>query len=184
MWEIWVLSLGWEDTLEKGMTSYSSILAWRIPRTIESIGSQRDGYDWATFTSLHMALDCTFTTRHIQTVHCFHFGSASSFLLELFLHSSPVAYWPPTDLGSSSFSVISLCLFILFIGFSRQECWSGLRFPSPLDHILSELFTMTCPTWVAQHCMAHSFNQLDKAVIHVISLVSLLYDLSYDLRYI
>ena len=45
MWEIWVLSLGWEDTLEKGMTSHSSILAWRIPRTIESIGSQRDGHD-------------------------------------------------------------------------------------------------------------------------------------------
>ena len=36
----------------------------------------------------------------------FHFGSASSFFLELFLHSSLVAYWAPTDLGSSSFSVI------------------------------------------------------------------------------
>ena len=30
---------------------------------------------------------------------CFHFGSISSFLLELFLHSSPVAHWIPTDLG-------------------------------------------------------------------------------------
>ena len=40
------------------------------------------------------------------TGYCFIFGSASSFLLELFLHSSPVAYWVPTDLGSSSFSVI------------------------------------------------------------------------------
>ena len=38
---------------------------------------------------------------------CFHFGSASSFFLELFLHSSPVAYWAPTDLSSSSFSVTS-----------------------------------------------------------------------------
>ena len=33
------------------------------------------------------------------TGRCFHFGSASSFLLELFLHSSPVVYWAPTDLG-------------------------------------------------------------------------------------
>jgi len=41
---------------------------------------------------------------------CFHFGSISSFFLELFPHSSPVAYWAPTDLGSSSFSVISFCL--------------------------------------------------------------------------
>ena len=38
------------------------------------------------------------------TGHCFHFGSVSSFFLELFLHFSPVAYWAPTDLGSSSFS--------------------------------------------------------------------------------
>ena len=29
--ETWVLCLGWEDPLEKGMTSHSSILAWRIP---------------------------------------------------------------------------------------------------------------------------------------------------------
>ena len=73
---------------------------------------------------------------------CFYFGSVSSFFLELFLHSSPVAYWAPTNLGSSSFSVISFCFFILFMGFSRQEYWRGLPFPSPVDHVLSELSTM------------------------------------------
>ena len=31
MWETWVQSLGWEDPLEKGKTTHSSILAWRIP---------------------------------------------------------------------------------------------------------------------------------------------------------
>ena len=31
MWETWVPSLGWEDPLEKGKTTHSSILAWRIP---------------------------------------------------------------------------------------------------------------------------------------------------------
>ena len=31
MWETWVQSLGWEDPLEEGMTTHSSILAWRIP---------------------------------------------------------------------------------------------------------------------------------------------------------
>ena len=30
MWETWVRSLGWEDPLEEGMTTHSSILAWRI----------------------------------------------------------------------------------------------------------------------------------------------------------
>ena len=34
MWEAWVRSLGWEDPLEKGMATYSSILAWRIPETV------------------------------------------------------------------------------------------------------------------------------------------------------
>ena len=109
------------------------------------------------------------------TGHCFCFGSISSFFLELFLHWSPVAYWVPTDQGSSSFSVLSFRLFILFMWFSRQEYWSGLPFPSPVDHILSEPSTMTHPSWVAPHNMTHSFTELDKAVVHVIRLVSLLW---------
>ena len=36
MWETWFQSLGWEDPLEKGMATHSSILAWRIPWTEES----------------------------------------------------------------------------------------------------------------------------------------------------
>ena len=53
--------------------------------------------------------------------YCFPFGSISSFFLELFLHSSLVAYSASTSLGSSSFSVITFCLFILFTGFSSQN---------------------------------------------------------------
>ena len=34
MWETWVRSLGWEDPLEKGKATHSSILAWRTPRTV------------------------------------------------------------------------------------------------------------------------------------------------------
>ena len=70
---------------------------------------------------------------------CFCFGSIYSFFLELFLHWSPIVSWAPTDLGSSSFSVLSFCLFILFMGFSRQEYWSDLPFPSLVDHILSSI---------------------------------------------
>ena len=106
---------------------------------------------------------------------CFCFGSVSSFFLELFLHWSPVAYWAPTDLGSSSFNVLSFCLSILFMGFSRQEYWSGLTFPSPVDHVLSDISTVTCLSWVALLGVAHSFIELDKAVIHVIRLVSFLW---------
>ena len=50
MWETWVRSLGWEDSLEKEMATHSSVLAWRIPGTGEpgglpSLGSHRVGHD-------------------------------------------------------------------------------------------------------------------------------------------
>ena len=38
MWDTFVLSLGWEDPLEEGMATHSSILAWRIPWIEESDG--------------------------------------------------------------------------------------------------------------------------------------------------
>ena len=40
MWEAWVLSLGWEDPLEKGQDTHSNILTWRIPLTVQSMWSQ------------------------------------------------------------------------------------------------------------------------------------------------
>ena len=43
----WVRSPGWQDPLEKGKTTHSSVLAWRIPRTIQSMGLQRVGQDWS-----------------------------------------------------------------------------------------------------------------------------------------
>jgi len=45
MRETWVRSLVWEDPSEKGKTTYSSILAWRIPWAIQSMGSQKVGHD-------------------------------------------------------------------------------------------------------------------------------------------
>ena len=44
-WETGVQSLGWEDPLEKGKATHSSILAWRIPWTVYSTGSRRIGQD-------------------------------------------------------------------------------------------------------------------------------------------
>ena len=50
MQEVRAQSLGWEDPLEKGMATHSTILAWRIPWTeepggLQSTGSQRVGHD-------------------------------------------------------------------------------------------------------------------------------------------
>ena len=56
IWETWVQFLGWEDLLEKEMATHSSILAWKIPWTeelgrLQSIGSQRVGYDYSSVAS-------------------------------------------------------------------------------------------------------------------------------------
>ena len=68
---------------------------------------------------------------------CFWIISISSYLLQLFLWSSLVVYLTPTNLESSSFSVISFCLFILFLGFSRQVTVQlYLLQTSPLLHVL------------------------------------------------
>ena len=54
MRKTWVQSLGWEDPLEEGMATHSSILAWRIPMdrgawwAIQSMGSQRVRHNWVT----------------------------------------------------------------------------------------------------------------------------------------
>ena len=106
---------------------------------------------------------------------CFCFGSISSFFLELFLHWSLVTYWIPTWPGEFIFQCPIFLPFILFMGFSRQEYWSGFPFPSPVDHVLSELPIKTRQSWVALHSMAHNFVESYKAVVHVISLVSFLW---------
>ena len=123
------------------------------------------------------ASDFTSITSHIHNWALFllwlHLFILSGAISPLFSSSILGTYRP----GSSSFSVISFCLFILFMGFSRQKYWSGFPFHSPVlsDHILSELSTMTRLSWVALHGMAHSFIELDKAEIHVSSLVSFLW---------
>ena len=53
IWETWVRSLGWENSLKKGMATHSSILAWEIPWTeepngLQSMGSQRVRHNWVT----------------------------------------------------------------------------------------------------------------------------------------
>ena len=50
VWETWVQTLNWEDPLEKGKATHSSILAWKIPWAVWSMGSQR--VTFTLFTSL------------------------------------------------------------------------------------------------------------------------------------
>ena len=67
MWETWVQSLGWEDPLEKGMATHSSILAWRItwkeePGRLQSMG-------WQSLTRLsnfHLELESTLFSHQLE----------------------------------------------------------------------------------------------------------------------
>ena len=58
--EMWVRFLGWEDPLEEGVATHSSILAWRIPWTEEPVGYSPEG---------HTELDTTETMEHAGTQH-------------------------------------------------------------------------------------------------------------------
>ena len=101
-------------------------------------------------------------------------GSISSLFLELFLHWSSVASLAPSDLGSSSFSVLCFLPFyaVHWVLKARILKWfsipfsSGPRFVRTLHH---------GPSWGALHGMAHSFIELYKSVVHVIRLVSFMW---------
>ena len=75
--------------------------------------------------------------------------------------------WPKEEYHSIYFLHMYICMhvyacvyiYILFIGFSQQEYSGGLPSPSLVDHILLELFTLTCLFWVALHHVTHSFTE-------------------------
>ena len=102
----------------------------------------------------------TFTARHI------HSWALFLLWLSLFIPSGAISplfsskildtYWPGWFISQCHI----FCLFILFIRFLRQECWSHLPFHFPMEPIFSELFTMTHHFCVALHSMTHSFIEL------------------------
>ena len=112
-----------------------------------------------------IASDFTFITRHIHSWASFplwpsHFmlSGAISICPPLFPSSTLDTFWPVGLL----FCVISFCLFMLSMGFLWQEYWRDLPFPPLVDHVLSELSTLSRPSWVALHGMAPSFTELCK----------------------
>ena len=74
-----IQSLGREDPLENGMTIHSSILAWRIPWTeepggLQSMGLQRFGHYWATFTVFHFLSERLLQLLENQYIESPHFA--------------------------------------------------------------------------------------------------------------
>ena len=105
---------------------------------------------------------------------CFCFGSIPLFFLQLFLHWSPVACWSPTDWGSSRYSILSFCLSYCSWGSQGKKtevvCHSLLQWTT---------FCQTSPSWPVHLGWPHRawlrFIELNKAVVHVIRLASLLW---------
>ena len=89
MLETWVWSLGWEDPLEEGKATHSSIPAWRIPWIVQSVGSQRVRHYWVTFI---------FTFKDEKKIHCEYPRKShcvcNTFLISLTPESfSPTIFW-------------------------------------------------------------------------------------------
>ena len=84
MWETWVRSLVWEDPLEKAKATHSSILAWRIPWTVQSMGLQSQ---ISVNTYLEGSLHCLILIWLFQLScsQCFH-GSFHLLTSTLFVH--------------------------------------------------------------------------------------------------
>ena len=76
MQETWVQSLDWEDPLEKGMATHSSILAWRIPWT-EEPGGRVDTTEQLTHTHTHTHTHTQGTERISPKVLCDHVNKQS-----------------------------------------------------------------------------------------------------------
>ena len=64
MWDTWVLSLGWEDPLEKGNASLSGILAWTIPWTVQSMGLQRVRH----LSDCHFIVQSVSLVQHMEAI--------------------------------------------------------------------------------------------------------------------
>ena len=67
VWETWVRSLGWEDPLQEGMTTHSSILAWRIPM------NRRAWWDTAHGVAKLDMAERLNTAHHCFTPSCNHY---------------------------------------------------------------------------------------------------------------
>ena len=102
----------------------------------------------------------------------FHYQSYPQLGVVFTLASSLHSFW-------SYFSTISSSILGTYQpGEFIFQCHVFLPFHTvhaPVDHILSELSTMTCLSWVALHGMAHGFIELYKGMVPVISLVSFLW---------
>ena len=145
MQETWVQSLGWEDLLEKEKATHSSILAWRIPWTVWSMGVTKSQTQLSDFYIRlqvdHPVFPPTFRSNdNPQCVDDTHDPLLScSLLLMLNKVQNISTGWlcmlirfSHVWLSATLWTVA--CQALRSMGFSRQEYWNGLPCP-PLGNL-------------------------------------------------
>ena len=126
MWNIWVLSLGWEDPLEKGTATLSSILAWRVPWILWGC-KESDTTEWFSLTTgKGTALSKTGTLPHLpqepvgRLMRCRR-AAAAPILAASF--PGPLLPWPPSHLLPSNKPVPPLRQLLLTPpGWLQADC--------------------------------------------------------------
>ena len=127
---MWVPSMGWEDPLEKGKATHSSILAWRSPWTVSSMGSQRVGHGWATSTP-------PATTTNFPDINTIYYVSPSRNIVSILFTGVMNLIINPSHLNSSADPALPLEVSVTamlagkthMLGFHlvsfRQRPWEG-----------------------------------------------------------
>ena len=128
MWEIWALSLGWEDPLEESMATYCSSLAWRIPRDRGAWG----GYSpWGRKESD--------MTKQLSTAHTPQASAVGTILAKSWAHILGRLLWPIRceKKEKDNWSIVN----------KDQE---GLSFINDLNHLFTEFLMQYSSTalWI------------------------------------
>ena len=126
--DTWVWSLGWEDPLEKGMTTHSSILVWRIPWTedldrLQSTGWEKARHSWVTNTfilfsivavSIYIlgALIYWLSVLFLLTYSTFVYVGGNSLLSEMMVYKYPL---PPVCWLLNLLKIFFVCRRVLFL---------------------------------------------------------------------
>ena len=122
MWETWILSLSWEDPLEKGKATHSSILAWRFPWTVWSMGLKNVR---ATFTF----------TVNLQCCVSFKYTAVIQLYIYIYYFSDSFSLQVTTRYLSIQFPVLysrSLFFFFTYFIYNSVYMWRRQWHPTPV----------------------------------------------------
>ena len=119
----WVQSLGWEDSLDKGMATHFSTLAWIIPWTeepggLQSMGSQRGRHDWSNLAHTH-------THTHLYSKHWTILHQYPSSLLLIPETSS--YWWKVSGSGVHYLQTEAVKWNRIYPSSSSPSCWSNAK---------------------------------------------------------